>query len=94
MVKRLTQIHVGFLEFLSQFYEKEAFFMDQERASMLPMIAAGESVVTGGGGGEVNDQLTGLPGSGWNGPGLCTWPSRCAMCSVLKESQSIQGLKE
>lgn len=49
MVRRLTQIHVGFLEFLSQFYEKEAFFMDQERASMLPMIAAGESVVTGGG---------------------------------------------
>lgn len=50
MVRRLTQIHVGFLEFLSQFYEKEAFLMDQERASMLPMIAAGESVVTGGGG--------------------------------------------
>ena len=50
MVRRLTQIHVGFLEFFSQFYEKEAFLMDQERASMLPMIAAGESVVTGGGG--------------------------------------------
>ena len=92
MVRRLTQIHVGFLEFLSQFYEKEAFFMDQERASMLPMIAAGESVVTGGG--EVNGQLTGLPDSGWNGPGLCTWPSRRAMCSVLKEPQSIQGLNE
>ena len=91
MVRRLTQIHVGFLEFLSQFYEKEAFFMDQERASMLPMIAAGESVVTGG---EVNGQLTGLPDSGWNGLGLCTLPSQCAMCFVFKEPQSIQGLNE
>lgn len=30
---------------LSQFYEKEAFLMDQERASMLPMIAAGLSSI-------------------------------------------------
>lgn len=26
----------------SQFYEKEAFLLDEERASMLPMTAAGE----------------------------------------------------
>ena len=26
----------------SQFYENDAFFMDEERASMLPMIAAGD----------------------------------------------------
>ena len=31
--------------------------MDQERASMLPMIAAGESVVTGGGGGGGGERL-------------------------------------
>ena len=28
--------------YFSHFYEKEAFLMDEERASMLPMIAAGE----------------------------------------------------
>jgi len=29
--------------YCSHFYEKEAFLMDEERASMLPMIAAGEN---------------------------------------------------
>jgi len=36
--------HIDFIAcfYCSHFYEKEAFLMDEERASMLPMVAAGE----------------------------------------------------
>lgn len=36
---------LGNKSLLSQFYEKEAFLLDEERASMLPMIAAGLSSI-------------------------------------------------
>lgn len=32
---------LSIFEYYSQFYDKEAFLLDEERASMLPMIAAG-----------------------------------------------------
>ena len=42
-VKTFFDFNLYFCPYDSQFYEKEAFLMDEERASMLPMTAAGES---------------------------------------------------
>ena len=42
-VKTVLDFILCFCPYDSQFYEKEAFLMDEERASMLPMTAAGES---------------------------------------------------
>ena len=41
-VKTVLDFILCFCPYDSQFYEKEAFLMDEERASMLPMTAAGE----------------------------------------------------
>ena len=43
VVKTFFDFNLYFCPYDSQFYEKEAFLMDEERASMLPMTAAGES---------------------------------------------------
>ena len=42
-VSTILDFNLYFCAYDSQFYEKEAFLMDEERASMLPMTAAGES---------------------------------------------------
>ena len=42
-VNAILDFNLYFCPYDSQFYEKEAFLMDEERASMLPMTAAGES---------------------------------------------------
>ena len=43
IVTTFLDYNLYFCPYDSQFYEKEAFLMDEERASMLPMTAAGES---------------------------------------------------
>ena len=44
-VKTILDFNLCFCPYGSQFYEKEAFLMDEERASMLPMTAAGETSI-------------------------------------------------
>ncbi|KAL9955431.1 hypothetical protein ACROYT_G036758 [Oculina patagonica] len=44
-LERFFHNMLGDKTLISHFYEKEAFFMDEERASMLPMIAAGLSPI-------------------------------------------------
>lgn len=45
LLEKYFQSMLGNKAILSQFYDKEAFLMDEERASMLPMIAAGLSPI-------------------------------------------------